>query len=206
MAILVVIVTIFAVGIVFAKPQGKPQPNRCSDTDGGIALSVQGTTSGYYNRLPYSHTDYCVDAGNVREYYCSGTFEQNQTSSCGNDSYGANYCMNSSVYRNFTNYGCATGACGSTVTPQLVQTCQYGCTSGACNLPTDSCSDSDGGFVVTVQGAVTGYSGGLPYNITDNCLNNTTLVENYCSGSGHVNSNYNCGVNATTICTSGRCV
>ena len=189
-------------GFVFAKPDAK-RPNSCSDTDGGIVLTVKGTTSGYYSNNFYSHADYCTDASNVNEYYCSGSFEYSTVASCGTDFYGANYCRNSSVYHNFTDYSCASGACGSTVTPQLLQTCQYGCTGGTCNSPPDSCSDSDGGFNVVVQGTVTGYSSGQPYSITDFCLSNITLMENYCFGTANRNASYICG--NSTICITGRC-
>ncbi|MBI2546442.1 hypothetical protein HYV81_04635 [Candidatus Woesearchaeota archaeon] len=61
---------------------------------------------------------------------------------CNNlDSYSANYCNGNSVYKNFTNYGCASQTCSSTTTPELQQNCAGSngiCQNGAC-----SCANSD---------------------------------------------------------------
>src|SRR3989344_2816667 len=154
----------------------------CSDTDGGNVTTLLGTTSGYYNNNPYSNSDYCADAGNIMEYYCSGAYEQSQQQSCGTDYYSANYCSNSSVYRNYTDYSCSTGACGSSTTPELVQTCGFGCTNGTCNPPPDSCSDTDGGYVAGVQGTVSGYLNATSYSNTDYCVDTRYLKEYYCAG------------------------
>lgn len=119
-------------------PKDCKPADSCSDTDGGNTPTVFGTVSGYLGGVAYTNSDYCVDSGNVNEYYCSGSYKQNQQQSCGTDSYlGSNYCLNSSVYRDFVDYYCSSGACGSTTSQKLQQTCQYGCISGsvACNPP-----------------------------------------------------------------------
>jgi len=82
-----------------------------------------------------------------------------------------------------------------------------------------SCSDSDGGFVPTVQGTASGYDGnGSQYSNTDNCVDSATLTEWYCMGVGGKtpsSSNYACsnlntggnGTNSTSyVCVSGACV
>ena len=83
-----------------------------------------------------------------------------------------------------------------------------GCTSAhddnEFNVWPNSCSDTDGGFVPTIAGTVSGYSGGAPYTNSDSCLNTTYLKEWYCRGVNATNSNYNCGGNST--CVGGRCV
>ncbi|UCC91878.1 MAG: hypothetical protein JSV39_01235 [Candidatus Aenigmatarchaeota archaeon] len=180
----------------------------CSDTDGGNVITVFGTTSGYLNETNYSHDDYCVDSGSIMEYYCVGDYEQSQQQSCGTDGYvGSNYCLNDSVYRDWRDYFCSSGECDYTDTPLLIEECEWGCTSGTCDPPPDSCSDTDGGYVVTVQGTASGYSGGYPYNLTDECLINATwmLLEYYCVGDYCNNDFYDCTINFTT-CSNGACV
>jgi hypothetical protein len=177
----------------------------CSDSDGGNVPFTFGTTSGYLNGTSYSHNDYCVDSGNIMEYYCSGNYEQSQQESCGTDGYvGANYCMNGSVYRNWRDYYCASGACAYTDTPALQETCQYNCSNGTCTGPPDSCSDTDG-FNTLVQGTVSGYYFGSPYSYTDWCVTNSSVAEWYCSGTHAYNVTLNC-INATTTCLDGACV
>jgi hypothetical protein len=82
------------------------------------------------------------------------------------------------------------------------------CSNGACvDEPIDSCSDSDGGFVIDTLGTVSGYYLGEPYNYTDYCNVNSTLSEYYC---GFNNRPYtvsvSCATNSTTVCSAGVCV
>ncbi|MBW2977202.1 hypothetical protein KY347_07205 [Candidatus Woesearchaeota archaeon] len=96
----------------------------CSDSDGGNIATVFGTTSGYYNNNPYSNDDYCVDTGSIMEYYCIGDYEQSQQQSCGTDGYGSLYCSaGDTIYKDFTDYFCASGACGSDVIPVFQEDC-----------------------------------------------------------------------------------
>jgi hypothetical protein len=178
----------------------------CSDTDGGNFPLIFGTTSGYYNNIPYSNDDYCVDTSNILEYYCSGDYEQSQQQSCGTDSYGSNYCSGGDVYRDFTDYSCSAGTCNSTVTPELVEECTYGCTAGECNPIPDSCSDTDGGYVIETQGTVSGYLNESQYEDTDYCLGNTTLREYFCVGDYAYNSDVGCAGNTTSVCSNGACI
>lgn len=43
-------------------------PSPCNDTDGGDSPTVRGTASTDF----VSKTDYCIDSGTLREYYCPG--------------------------------------------------------------------------------------------------------------------------------------
>ncbi|MBN2101975.1 MAG: hypothetical protein JW716_03840 [Candidatus Aenigmarchaeota archaeon] len=130
----------------------------CSDTDGGITITTFGTTSGYYGGSSYSNDDYCVDSGNVMEYYCSGDYEQSSQQSCGTDGYGGLYCAaGDEVYKDYTDYFCASGKCDSDVTPVFQEDCDdndayganyclnntvfrdysnYYCSNGACDFTT----------------------------------------------------------------------
>jgi len=132
-------------------------PDSCSDTDGGNYILTFGTASGYFNNIYYSDDDYCVDTSNIMEYYCSGDYEQSQQQSCGTDVYGSPYCTGDSIYKDFTDYYCASGACDSDVTPTFQENCNdndgygsnycssgdvyhdyynYYCTGGACDYTT----------------------------------------------------------------------
>lgn len=71
-------------------------PDSCSDTDGGITLTTQGTASGYSNNNPYSYTDYCYTAEFIYEYYCNGTQSTGGYFNCAN---------------NVTTTHCSNGAC-----------------------------------------------------------------------------------------------
>ncbi|MFH1133543.1 MAG: hypothetical protein V1735_03570 [Nanoarchaeota archaeon] len=182
-------------------------PDSCSDSDGGNTPLTFGTASGYYNDNPYSDDDYCVDTGNVMEYYCSGAYEQSQQQSCGTDYYGSPYCVSGAVYKDFTDYSCASGACGSTTTPEFVETCTtpYVCSGGQCVIP-DSCSDTDGGYVPETFGTVSGYLNEQQYSQDDYCQDSTTLVEYFCSWIHAATWITDCAGNTTTLCSNGACV
>lgn len=183
--------------------------NSCGDTDGGNAPLVYGTTSGYYNYLPYSSNDYCVDSSNINEYYCSGVLEQSQQLSCGTDGYvGGNYCMSGSVYKDYNDYYCGAGACSYATTPTLQESCQYGCTAGVCDLLVDSCFDTDAyavGFEAFVPGNVSGYYSGYPYHYADFCIDSTTVLELSCVGTQYASSNISCSLLNATGCSTGAC-
>ncbi|MEM4259642.1 MAG: CARDB domain-containing protein [Candidatus Woesearchaeota archaeon] len=118
-----------------------PQTDSCEDTDNGIRIEIQGTTFGYYNGVGYNHTDYCQNNETVNEYFCNSTRELNGLYACGTDSYSPNYCYGNSVHRNFTDYFCLRGACGSQITQQFVMNCTYGCANGVCVNQTPSMPD-----------------------------------------------------------------
>ena len=182
------------------------EPDSCSDTDGGNVITVFGTTSGYYNNSQYSNDDYCVDSSNIMEYYCSGDYEQSSQQSCGTDFYGSNYCINSSVYRDYTDYSCSSGECDYTITPEWVEDCDYGCTDGTCDSIPDSCTDSDGGYEVTIPGMVYGYSESSWYAYNDTCLTADVLGEWLCLGDEAHMLNDSCSFMNFTSCSSGTCI
>jgi hypothetical protein len=64
-----------------------PSNNTCSDSDGGLNFTKNGTVSGLYNGAPYSHTEYCSSGTDLMEYACAGTnmsFAYTSCSSLGN--------------------------------------------------------------------------------------------------------------------------
>lgn len=88
-----------------------------------------------------------------------------------------------------------------------------GCSSPSDNSEADtanSCSDTDGGFVIGVQGTVSGYNNNQPYSYAEYCLDSNTLVEYYCSGVYPVSYYQNCNptnsTNVTNSCINGACV
>ncbi|MFH1916802.1 MAG: hypothetical protein ABIJ21_06070 [Nanoarchaeota archaeon] len=95
----------------------------CSDTDGGNLPFTFGTVSGNYNKVPYSYGDYCIDSGNLREYWCNTKYWAYTDQSCGTDYYGSNYCTGNVVYKDLTDYSCGSGICDSQVVPEVVQDC-----------------------------------------------------------------------------------
>ena len=110
----------------------------CSDTDGGNAITVFGTTSGYLDDVSYSNTDSCVDSSTIKEYYCSGSYEYSASQSCGSDTYSSNYCSGNYIYKDITDYFCSSGECDNTVTSQVQDNCDSYDASG-----TDYCSNGD---------------------------------------------------------------
>lgn len=189
--------------LVAAAPKAQ---NTCSDSDGGNVITVFGIVSGKYKNKPYSYSDSCVDSGTIKEYYCNGVYQTSSQQSCGTDGYsGSNYCLNGSVYRNWRDNYCASGACGYTDTPTLQQACQYGCINGTCSQPGNSCNDTDGGYAVTIQGTVSGYQYGYPYSYTDSCNSTVILNEWHCSGTSPSSYQYYCTMNYTS-CMNGACI
>ncbi|MBN2203105.1 MAG: hypothetical protein JW700_02895 [Candidatus Aenigmarchaeota archaeon] len=160
-------------------------------------------------------SNYCNGDSVMKNYYdyfcaagaCNYTITPESVVNCDiYDYYGSNYCYNDDVYRNYNDYYCSIGSCNMSSIPELVETCDYGCTNGECDVILDSCSDTDGGFVLTTQGTASGYLSENPYNYTDYCANNMTLVEFYCSGNLAYNYSTSCYTNTTTMCYNGACV
>lgn len=185
----------------------------CSDSDGGLVTTIQGTISGYLNNVSYNDDDYCVDSNNVMEYYCSGDYENNQQISCGTDNYTNNYCYEGNVYRDYIDRFCSSGACDSSSTPELIEECYYGCTNGECDSIPDSCSDTDG-FDLTTVGTIEGYDDEEWYSYDDYCVDNETVYEHFCYGIGGSNpggmgyncASENCGGTNCTECSNGACI
>ena len=74
-----------------------------------------------------------------------------------------------------------------------------------CGYP-NSCSDTDGGFVLNVEGTVNGYLNDEYYNHTDFCLDNLTISEYYCRGAYATTYNISCISNTTFACSDGKCI
>ena len=201
---------VLALALVAFAVNAAPIPKySCADTDGGNRPLIHGTASGYYNRVWYSYNDFCIDTGNIREYWCNEKYRTWSDQSCGTDSWGSAYCIGSDVYKNFTDRYCGSGACGSTVIPTWQETCPWGCAGGVCNpIPPNSCSDSDGGVSPFVLGTVSGYIGGNPYSNDDYCYNDEFLFEYYCAGSYGTGTYVSCGnvTNTSMTCSNGRCI
>lgn len=92
--------------------------------------------------------------------------------------------------------------CGDSVCEggEVCDVCVADC--GTC----DSCSDTDGGIVILVQGTVSGNYSGQPYSYDDYCLDGLNLVEYYCGSTRAYNMTLSCSGNETTNCSSGACV
>ncbi|MFH1770006.1 MAG: hypothetical protein ABH828_00440 [archaeon] len=95
---------------------------------------------------------------------------------------------------------CGDGVCEGT---EACDVCVADC--GTC----DSCSDTDGGINVMVQGIVSGYNNGFPYSKTDFCIGNSTtevVIEYYCNDNQWESYQYDCAGNQTTTCSNGACI
>ena len=79
------------------------------------------------------------------------------------------------------------------------------CSTCSSDCQCDSCSDSDGGFVLGVKGTVSGISGGNSYSNMDIC-DGVVLLEWYCGGNKAYSNPWNCVGNTTTNCVDGACV
>ncbi len=127
----------------------------CQDSDWGNVPFVFGNVSGWFNQAFYMNADSCVDSSNILEYFCLGNYKTSQQQSCGTDSYENAYCSGNLVYKDLTDYFCASGACGSSTSPVLQENCDsqddylgnnfcynssvyrnyrdYSCIAGGCN-------------------------------------------------------------------------
>lgn len=123
-----------------------------------------------------------------------------------NDGYGAPYCSANSVYKNYLNYYCSSGTCNYNSEPELVEACYWGCTGGVCDPAPDSCSDTDGGNVISVFGTTSGYLNNNPYSSSDTCTNSSSIIEYFCSGNYEQSQQQSCGTDGyvgSSYCLSG---
>jgi hypothetical protein len=79
--------------------------------------------------------------------------------------------------------------------------CSAACTPNVC----DSCFDSDGGYSPMTWGMINGTRNGQPFLYQENCINNASLFEWYCSGSQPYSANVSCQTNYSTHCAAGAC-
>ena len=110
-------------------------PDLCTDSDNGENINVYGSVSGNLDGSAYIHNDYCIDDGNVMEYYCVGDNYNSQVKQCGNDGFiGAQYCIGDTVYQDFKDYYCNSGKCTFDETPTFIEQCEFGCSEGECRI------------------------------------------------------------------------
>ncbi|MFH1510801.1 MAG: hypothetical protein ABIF10_03855 [Candidatus Woesearchaeota archaeon] len=157
-------------------------------------------------------TPYCINSSVYRDVTtgsCSGGACIIETSAtlyqdCGPDYYGSSYCIGSDVYHNLYDYSCNNGQCSFAVLPQLVEICLEPCSNGVCpEQISNSCSDSDRGISLYVQGTVSGLSDGYPYSYSDYCPDSGRVWEYYCNVDRYSGYAYFC--QNSTICSSGFC-
>ena len=130
----------------------------------------------------YTGTPFCQTSDvyqNWRDNYCDkpGTPQSQCLYSesskkkvdCGEDSYSANYCYNSDVYRDFIDRGCSNNDCFSTTTEQLVQDCPNGC---------------------EVVGGNARCKGQIPCNKDADCGINSPNGDRYCGTDGAVHQKW----------------
>ena len=70
----------------------------------------------------------------------------------------------------------------------------------------DSCSDTDGGNILTILGIASGYNNNTFYSNQDFCVDSGTILEYYCSGTNQVNQSQSCGTDSyvgSNYCSSG---
>lgn len=77
--------------------------------------------------------------------------------------------------------------------------------TSACYNYTNTCFDTDGGFDLTTAGTVYGNTSGVPFAVSDTCLDSVTLSERYCSGTIPLGYNISCVGNGTA-CVAGACI
>lgn len=211
------IVAILVLGIVIAKPgeRGLPECKDGSDNDGDgytdwpddPGCSSKNDKSELNPEIECddgsdndgdSNTDYPDDSG------CTSPSDDDETD-CGDEvCEGGEDCDN-----------CVADCLG------VGQVCCNGvaydgdcCDDNDCTLPetcvdytcqiVDSCSDTDYGSTPELLGSVSGYSGGSPYNYTDYCVDNETVMEYYCSGAQWSSDQISCVYNFT-YCANGAC-
>lgn len=248
----------------------------CTDSDGGIVITIAGNTTGQKNNTDYTNYDVCISSTIVKEYFCTGTQSNstnqncvtNTTSTCvggrciaacedglDNDGDGlTDYpsdpgCISASDNSEreaagaqcdngvddsdsediIADYPADVGCAGPTDNDERNQcndatdndgdgrTDYQGvapdskCSSAADNdeSPKDSCSDTDAGIVLPIQGTASGDNEDVPYSFTDVCLDAIVLREFYCGGVSQDYSPLNTTTNCTgnfTSCSSGACV
>ena len=196
--VVVLIIAMVFVAISITGRAGQTSWNQCGDridNDGDGKCDYSGSRKS------------CVDGSVKGDTGCS-SLNDNYEASCvaGSTTCGVGACQRTSNCVN-DQVSCTPGSPSAEVCGNAVDEDCDGVLNNGC-IP-DSCADSDGGQVYTVQGTTSGYKDNAPYSNTDSCLDGVTLIERYCSGVNSVDVGVSClsnSTNGTTSCNTGRCV
>ncbi len=148
----------------------------------------------------------CRDGSIKGDSGCSSSSD-NSEASCvsGSTTCGVGACQRSSTCVN-DQVSCTPGSPTTETCDSIDNDCDGSIDEeNICGNP-NSCSDSDGGYVVAIQGTVSGYLNNVPYSNTEYCVNSTAVFEYYCSGALATGNGNTCGTNATTTCSNGACI
>ncbi len=195
--VLVLVVVVALKGSTTGEATSTTQCNDRIDNDGDARCDYSGNRRG------------CTDGSTKGDTGCSSGSD-NTEASCvpGSTTCGVGECRRTST--------CIKDAVSCTPGSPVAEVCGdgkdndcNGVIDNGCGNP-DSCTDSDGGWVITVQGTASGYKNNVPYSKTDFCLTNTTISEYYCVSStsvGNLSSNCpNPGNVTSALCSNGRCM
>jgi hypothetical protein len=207
--VIIALLAIMLTTVVIAKRGGgepKPECNDGIDNDGDGFVDHKNSRKRGTLKDPG-----CTSKNDNDETNCGdGVCEGGETSlSCASDCGPAQVCGNNVVEG--TEVCDGTDLAGESCSTQGFDGGLLDCNSGCSGYDTsacftNTCLDSDGGFVTGLSGTVSGDFGGAPYSVEDYC-SNTTLTENYCAGSLAFSAPFECDTgNSTTICVNGACV
>lgn len=191
-----------------------PVPERCdgydNDCDGQADedLPIECNSAIYCGTPEWTDTPYCGDDENVHRNWITHqcNFPGTCSSKCSSIIIDKTYeyctkgCLNGICLPEGNQPFCGDGNCDQ---DETCQSCPQDC--GTCPTP-DSCSDTDGGWVIDVKGTISGFSDNQPYSKTDFCLDNTTIIEYDCSGYYSSESIIPCINVSTNYCSNGACV
>jgi hypothetical protein len=143
-------------------------------------------------RPAQSANNTCQELGNSSDKFSAGGAYYN----------GKTYSDECPMVDQVKKYSCRNGTMSST---NMVCPTGWQCVGGACKEMPPVCTDTDGGYNLTVQGSTTvrkGYS--LISTGSDYCVNQTDLMEYYCVNGSMVGNETPCGNDY--VCKDGACV
>ncbi|VVC04524.1 Uncharacterised protein [Candidatus Bilamarchaeum dharawalense] len=199
----------------------------CEDSDGGQDKYEQGTTTKGSDEV----TDYCKDSDTVREYFCNandnidynnmdcpsdyecdnGECVSTGSPTCSDSDGGADIYIKGHLQTESSDYydSCVDASnlleyyCSGTSQAHNNYACPsgYECSDGACILSgvPPSCTDSDGGNDIYVKGHLVTES----TEVYDSCVDSSTILEYWCTGTSETHNTYSCGSGYT--CVDGAC-
>ena len=204
-AILVIIIIASSYGGALFSPSngagggvatGKPECNDGRDNDGDGRIDMADTGCPVKNDNDESNCGDGVCEGYETPSYCPVDCGPVQV--CGNNIIEGTEICDGTALRGQT--------CVSQGFSGGILRCRSDCTGyDTSGCYTNSCTETDGGNNLVLQGTTSGYRAGSPYSYTDSCGNSTYITEYYCSGIEYVIGMYNCANNYTT-CSNGACI